>query len=260
VPDANNPAIVPGNNTSTCYFCHPGKNTKCLRGAMATAGLDCQDCHGGMLAVGGFYNLKTTGQPRQPWIDLPKCQSCHTGDALDHTGISLILRRTYSRSDPAATPRLAANQRYAENVDTLFRFSLGHGGVACQACHGSPHAEWPVREGANDNITAQKIQGHTGVISECTVCHGTATPLTLNGPHGLHPINDPDWNLFHLILYYSSQANCQTCHGVNLEGTVLGRAAADRNLIDYNHQPKFIAKGTVISCDLCHPNPLTPWP
>jgi hypothetical protein len=33
----------------SCYQCHPGKNTKCLRGAMFNADILCSDCHGSML-------------------------------------------------------------------------------------------------------------------------------------------------------------------------------------------------------------------
>ncbi|RJR47652.1 MAG: cytochrome C [Deltaproteobacteria bacterium] len=257
LPDPDNPAIVSGNTSNACYQCHPGKNTKCLRGAMATAGLNCQNCHGGMLAVGGVFHLKTTGQPRRPWIDLPKCGSCHTGDALNHQGVSLILRLAYQRKDPAATPRNATNKRFAENDNTLYRFSLGHHGVACESCHGSPHAEWPTRPGTNDNLTAEQIQGHTGPIIECTVCHGDNLPRTMGGPHGLHNVDDRDWNQFHMFFFFQDNNNCKTCHGANLEGTVLSRAAADRNLIDYNHNPKFVPKGTIISCTLCHRDPRT---
>jgi hypothetical protein len=257
LPTPDNPAIVPGNNTDACYLCHPGKTTKCLRGAMATAGISCQYCHGDMLAVGGVFPLRTTGQPRRPWIDLPKCQSCHTGDALNHKGVPLILRRAYVASDPAATPRSAANQRFAENDNTLFRFSLGHNGVACQSCHGSPHAEWPTRAGTNDNLAAQQIQGHTGPIIECNVCHGDTLPRTVNGPHGLHNVNDRDWNQFHMGFFFQNNNNCMACHGANLEGTVLSKAATDRNLVDGEGQPKFVAKGTIISCTLCHEDPRT---
>ena len=61
---------------NACYYCHPGEITQCARGAMATAGLVCTDCHGTMTAVGQAT--------RQPWTDLPMCQSCHTGDAINH--------------------------------------------------------------------------------------------------------------------------------------------------------------------------------
>jgi hypothetical protein len=36
----------------TCYQCHPGGVTKCLRGKMFDVGVGCQDCHGSMTQVG----------------------------------------------------------------------------------------------------------------------------------------------------------------------------------------------------------------
>ena len=46
--------------------------------------------------------------------------------------------------------------------------STGHGGLFCEACHGSTHAEWPAANpNANDNVPATQIQGHTGYIAEC---------------------------------------------------------------------------------------------
>ena len=47
-PSTGDP-LFPTNGTleQTCYQCHPGKVTKCLRGAMGGAGIDCVDCHAG---------------------------------------------------------------------------------------------------------------------------------------------------------------------------------------------------------------------
>ena len=164
-----------------CYYCHPGETTKCDRGAMATAGLICMDCHGTMTAVGQAT--------RKPWTDLPKCQSCHTGDAANHLGSQIIRRSAYSDSPNMATPIVATNKIFAEQDNTLYRNSVGHHGVACESCHGSTHAEWPTSQ-ANDNLTATTIQGHDGMITECTACHGTGQALTTNGgPHGLHNVN-----------------------------------------------------------------------
>jgi hypothetical protein len=255
IPDATNPPIVTGGAIDACYNCHPGTVTQCLRGAMATANIGCQDCHGGLLAVGAVYPLTSTGQPREPWKDLPKCQSCHTGDAVDHLGADLILRMAYDPNDPAATPRLATNKRFAESDTTLFRLSLGHHDVACQSCHGSPHAEWPTRAGTNDNLTATQLQGHTGPIIECVTCHGQSQPLTIDGPHGLHNINDANWNFGHSSFYRRNAANCRACHGVNLTGTVLSKAAADRILQREDRNSLPVAAGTPISCNLCHEMP-----
>ena len=250
IPVAGNPAIIPDSGVGGCYKCHPGAVTKCLRGAMANAGITCIDCHGGMLAVGGVYSN------RMPWVDEPKCQSCHTGDALSHFGTTIRQRVAYDTADPAATPRIATNLRFAEETGKLYRNSLGHSNLACEACHGSTHAEWPAgRVNVNDNLMATQIQGHTGPIIECSVCHTNGPGLTLNGPHGLHNINTPDWNRDHSS-FFQGGANCQTCHGVNLEGTVFSRAAANRSLIADDNRSITIVKGTRISCTICHENPL----
>jgi hypothetical protein len=250
IPGPNNPPIIPGTDVATCYKCHPGSATKCLRGAMGSAGISCNDCHGGLLAVGGVYSK------RVPWVNEPKCQSCHTGDALDHLGSNIRSRIAYSNTDPAAIPIVATNKRFAEENEKLYRNSVGHGGIACQACHGSTHAEWPVGDAqANDNVAAVQLQGHTGPVTECTTCHTGGPALTTNGPHGLHNVNSPQWNEDHHRFFESNPVNCKACHGATLQGTVLSRAAADRNLFADEHRPKFIAKGTQISCMLCHENP-----
>ncbi len=147
-------ATVDGN----CYQCHPGRVTQCLRGAMATGGMDCFDCHGDLSSVGGDHPLPAggsidganDGNPRRPWQDLPRCQSCHTGDAVSYldTGAGLVrdagwpfrLRQSYTIGDPSASPVTVPGSRFAENNGTLYRFSKGHGGIFCQGCHGSTHA------------------------------------------------------------------------------------------------------------------------
>ena len=151
---------------------------------METAGLDCMNCHGNLYAV--------AQAGRRPWIDLPRCESCHTGDAISNIGNQIIGRTTYTDSPSVATFIIATNKRFAEQTDTLYRNSTGHNGVACESCHGSPHAIWPTRE-ANDNLAAITIQGHDGMIVECTSCHGTGLSLTLDGPHGMHNVNSQAW-------------------------------------------------------------------
>ena len=129
-----------------CYKCHPGPNTQCLRGAMSQQhGLTCQSCHGNMANV-----ANTISNGRIPWVNEPACGTCHLA-------------------------------KYAEPAGQLFRNSTGHGGVACEACHGSTHADFPAREAA-DNANSIALQGHAGVLSDCTVCHGIIPAGA--GPHG----------------------------------------------------------------------------
>ena len=134
-----------------CYSCHPGPTTRCLRDAMSlnvqsiidpTRKMNCIDCHGGMAQV---------AQNADPWLNEPRCDGCHT-----------------------PTDTMQFNQDQA-----LYRFSKGHGGVYCEACHDSTHAIATSRE-PNDAIKFIQLQGHTGTLSECTVCH-------LNQPTGPGP-------------------------------------------------------------------------
>lgn len=274
---------VPPADQQSCYQCHPGTNTKCLRGAM-TETVTCQNCHGNMKAVGGSVamqpygaiNQRTTDLTRKAWSDEPRCQSCHTGDAVNHLvpnsanpvinatlakdGIRLI--HAYDRNDPAASPLLASNKRFAENDGKLFRFSKGHNGVSCEGCHGSTHAIWPGdSQHPNDNIASNDLQGHAGTISECSTCHKPGSlPPTVSGPHGMHNVGDTN-NTFvsnedagHPAFYKQNPAECKACHGADLKGTVLSRVAADRS---WNTEwgTKSVKKGETVGCYTCHNGP-----
>lgn len=236
--------------SETCYLCHPGKSTQCLRGAMATAGIGCQDCHGNMVSV--------ADKGREPWLQEPKCQSCHTGDAISHLGASLIYRVAYDGGNASkAVPRIAANKRFAESSDTaLYRFSLGHHDLACSSCHGSPHAEWPTRH-PNDNLAAVKLQGYKGPISDCRVCHGTGLGRTTEGPHGLHNVAAAVWyNDGHEGAYERNPAGCKACHGADLAGTLLSRTSAARTF-QIEGRTIAVPAETPIRCTLCHEKPGT---
>ncbi|MBC8426944.1 hypothetical protein H8E07_22750, partial [bacterium] len=136
-----------------CNMCHPGPQTQCLRGTMATDyAMVCQDCHGNLAQVSGSIEH----QGRVPWLNEPACRECHTA-------------------------------QYGEPVGQLYRLSTGHGGLMCAACHGSPHSIWPSRE-ANDNVMAEDLQNASGTLRDCTVCHGVVPDGP--GPHGYSPTTD----------------------------------------------------------------------
>lgn len=267
-------ANVEGLLGETCYQCHPGKRTKCLRGAMATGGVVCQDCHGDMRQVGNDFTASFPSRPgsadltkRVPWANEPKCQSCHIGDAVSVQAINrsdmivaadgIRLSQAFTRT-AAAQPVLANIQapasRFAENA-SLYRLSSGHGGVMCKACHGATHAEWPnALAGANDNVAANQLQGHTGTIVECSVCHtaGSIGNNSLGGPHGMHVVNDSRFaNGGHEDLAERNPNACRACHGQRGEGTVLSRVAATRTFDN-----RTLVKGTPVTCSLCHRSPL----
>ena len=122
----------------TCYSCHPGPKTQCLRDVHKANGLDCNSCHISMAAVGN--------PTRKPWVDEPRCGDCHH----------------------------VAGHQY-EQPGVLFRDSVGHHNVKCIACHNSPHAITPSLN-PRDNIQSIAVQGVAGPIGKkCTACH-TKTP------------------------------------------------------------------------------------
>ncbi|MFO1352915.1 MAG: cytochrome C, partial [Gammaproteobacteria bacterium] len=279
----------------TCYQCHPGKRTQCLRGAMFTAGVVCQDCHGDMQQVGNDFSTKVStatpgafvldGSLRVPWANEPACQSCHTGDAVTthrpvgaivaKDGIRLLqayVTKTLSVPGLPAPLKIASlikspSSRFAENqnvnganktVDVLYRLSQGHGGVACEGCHNSTHAIWPnPNPFANDNVAANQLQGHTGTLIECDTCHAPGTlGRTLNGPHGMHPL-DANWVRGHEDVAEHNLGACQSCHGQQLQGTVLSKVAQTRTFTNIEDVGTVtLLKGSLVSCALCHENPL----
>ncbi len=238
-------------NRSACYQCHPGSTTRCLRGAMGAAvaqdgsmAMQCQSCHGTMSQVGA---LNRTG-----WLDEPGCQTCHTGSATQNSG---QIRYT-SSFDTGGNLRVPVSTLFATNPDTpapgksLYRFSKGHGGLQCEACHGSTHAEFPAAH-RNDNVQSAQLQGHIGVLMECTACHATM-PNTINGgPHGMHQISS-NWVNNHADSARAvGLAQCQSCHGTDYRGTVLSRAATDRSF-STKYGTKQFTRGTEVSCYVCH--------
>lgn len=240
-------------NRSSCYRCHPGSETRCLRGAMGSAvapngtmAMQCQSCHGGMSQVG------TKG--RVGWLDQPDCGSCHTGTATKNNG--RIRYTTVFQGD--GTRRKPVDRTFAVNTNTpapgfaLYRFSQGHGGLQCEACHGPTHAEYTSTH-ANDNVQSLKLQGHVGTIAECSVCH-TQTPNTVNGgPHGMHPVGQTWVSRHEDVVERSGSAACQVCHGTDSRGTVLSRSFADRSLSAFG--TKAIWRGSTIGCYRCHRGP-----
>ncbi|HNW60004.1 MAG TPA: cytochrome c3 family protein [bacterium] len=122
---------------AACYDCHPGEKTSCNRSKAHTAADgNCTSCHGDMNNVA---NTIATGA-RTPWVNEPKCATCHAGVPQVDTGT------------------------------TLYRNAMGHGNVYCASCHSSPHAMVPSTQ-ASDNYQAMQYQGKAKTIGSCGVCH-----------------------------------------------------------------------------------------
>ncbi len=241
-------------NRSACYRCHPGSSTKCLRGAMGAAvandgtmEMQCQNCHGSMSQVGS--------SSRTGWFMEPKCQSCHTGTATTNNG---QIRYT-TVFETNGQERIATDPTFATSTDTpaaglsLYRFSTGHGGLQCSACHGSTHAEFPSSH-SNDNLRNIQLQGHAGVMIECASCHTTSVPTNPNGgPHGMHPVGQSWVSAHQSAVGQVGRADCQKCHGIDYRGTPLSRVQGPRTLSAGGTQNFY--RGATIGCYTCHQGP-----
>lgn len=205
-----------------CYQCHPGKETKCLRGAMFNGSMLCSDCHGDMKQVGAdfstgvspsnpgafvlnqgnFYD-PASSQPRVPWANEPGCGSCHTGDAngnlagsanviankVDSKGNKddIRLRQAFRTGDAKATPIVPTNKRFAEPAIPAQFNGFNN-------------------PGAGNPKLYRVSTGHGGVM--CEGCHGATHA---EWPNATANAND---NLAATQLqgHTGTIAECTTCH------------------------------------------------
>lgn len=234
-------------NRTACYECHPGSKTQCLRGAMGKAvdetgelAMGCQSCHGNMTAVGS--------PTRQGWYEEPTCESCHNSAAPN--------RRATTGVDALGQQIVPSDHTFATNADTpvpglnLYRFSTGHGGFQCEACHGATHAVYPSSHD-DDNLQSIALQGHAGPIAECTACH-EKVPLTANGgPHGMHTTG-PIWVEEHED---ANNSGCSYCHGTTSAGTPLSAVKEAKTVDADEYGIKHWEAGYQVSCFSCHNGP-----
>lgn len=143
---AHAPRMAQAGLSNSCYACHPGNQTQCQRDVHKAQGMECSACHGTM--------TKVADATRRPWVDEPKCGSCHhvTGHQYEEPG-------------------------------KLFRESRGHNGVYCTTCHNTPHAVVPTIT-PEDNVQNTRLQGYPGTLNKCTVCHTKKPEDAFN--HSLH--------------------------------------------------------------------------
>lgn len=231
---------------NACYMCHPGSQTKCLRGVMGnavlpdgTAAMQCQSCHSTMARVGA--------PTRTGWLEQPSCQGCH------HDG-----QRDLVAVDANGLPKDATDRRFATNANVpsagfnLYRFSRGHGGLQCEACHGATHAEYTSSH-ASDNVQSIEVQGHVGTIAECSACHATVPLTATGGPHGLHSFTQA-WVGGHGDVAEHGQGACAYCHGSNYRGGPLSTVKQARTFF-YEGRPVSYAAGDTVGCYDCHRGP-----
>ena len=185
-----------GNEDSLSHVIHNKHKDK------VPAGIDgCYNCHPGpntqclrgVMFQKGMQCTDCHGtiadvasKTRNPWLDEPNCGNCH---------------------------------EYGTDNNQLYRMSKGHGGVYCEACHGSPHAILPSGLEA-DNQQIMMLQGEKGPLNKCSVCHTDGR--TGDNPHEAkyHP---EGWEEQHGdYVEKNGYTSCAQCHGQDYRGGTSG--------------------------------------
>ncbi|MCF6245043.1 MAG: hypothetical protein L3J43_08390 [Sulfurovum sp.] len=245
IDPSNGKTLNSSDNRDSCYACHPGQKTQCLRGAMGNAKdengtqkMQCQSCHGNMSAVGK--------KDREGWLDQPNCQVCHQ-DGKRHTNAVTDMNK--------GTLRAVIDNKFATNPDTpapglsLYRFSTGHGGLQCASCHGSTHAIYSSSK-VEDNLQSKNVQGHAGTINDCKSCHKYVPETTSGGPHGMHTPGIAWVQNHQAAVIENGSEDCKSCHGKEFKGSPLSKMFKTRHMAG-----KEFKKGKQVSCYDCHDGP-----
>ena len=168
----------------------------------------CADCHAsnalGMSGVPGVLNLSNAMHLKHSGVvpnTINGCYNCHPGpttrclrDVMStEEGMTCIIchgpmNKVAQNPDPWLNePRCDSCHTQALN-NALYRFSTGHGGLYCEACHDSTHAIAPSRV-ARDGLKFFALQGSNGPLDECQVCHtAMSADMQAAGMMGLHAV------------------------------------------------------------------------
>jgi hypothetical protein len=268
----------------SCYQCHPGKNVRCLRGAMFNGGMLCSDCHGDMEAVGadfsagvspsnpgkfklglGNFYQYASAQPRVPWANEPGCGSCHTGDATSNV--------LTNGNDGISAANVIVNVRDINNNPDGIRLRQAFRNDDAKATPIVPSntrfAENPIPQrfngfnnpgfgtitgsgGARNPKLYRVSTGHEGVM--CEGCHGAT--------HAEWPNANPNANdnvtAKQLQGHTGTIVECSTCHGAGwepsrseaLDGPHGMHVVGNTDFADGGHED--IAEDNPNACRACH--------
>ncbi|MGI9212276.1 MAG: PKD domain-containing protein, partial [Methylococcaceae bacterium] len=221
-----------------CTKCHTGATEKSYRDIHHASGLQCDNCHGDMLAVGNVYSNKQydanlTGGGvfggesvhfRRPWLDEPDCGSCHVGDGNSKEAgngffSAGVKKVAYDANDPAKASAFPDNARFAvmpvveqrkEKVTVTVKDGSGNpvlGSDGKTALTKTDYQAFPISQALYRKSKDVHGSGPNGNLS-CSACHG--------GSHSLWPNADPNANdnvtAKQLQGYDGNIAECSVCH------------------------------------------------
>lgn len=255
------PLVAESTLMETCYNCHPGKNAKCLRGAMGGSGTVCQDCHGQMTQVGddfteGFPDL---GFPdgadlskRVSWASEPACDSCHVGDVVQtqqlkqNGSLANTVANTLDSDDNPDGLRLLLAYRLTDHK--------ANGGPDNLPLLKFPQSRFATTEalyrlsGADNSASGGLEKGHGGL--SCENCHGSTHAIWPNK----NPFSNDNKAANDLQGHAGTIIECSTCHEGSLGNTLKGphgmHPVGDTSFSNGGHED--LAEQNGDSCRACH--------
>ena len=169
-------------NRSACYRCHPGSDTTLparrdgqRSGAeRSMLAMQCQSCHGSMSAVGRASRDRLARRTHLPELPHRHRDAATTARSASPTSSTPPGQYREARRRPLRhrTPTLPAPG------SSLYRFSTGHGGLQCSACHGVDPRRSTRHRTATTTSRVTAIQGHAGTLVECADLPRLASPNT----------------------------------------------------------------------------------
>lgn len=269
-----------------CYSCHPAGPKSATRFAEdlhAAKGLNCVRCHGyledhaisllnreskngkaGAPRLAGALQPRLASSreavnPRTPWVNLPSCDACHDFS-----------------TKPSSQTASAFNKWTKDKSGLFSNNSDDTGALRCPACHGAPHALYPVDNPFGRNrsdippMQYQNVAATFGAYGNCAVCHNEPMdasahhPLVelkaklISVPEGFVPVRPRV-----LFPHQTHQGlDCKTCHhtgyvdGQNVSCSVTG--CHDKLVTDDGVVPndpllfRNAFHGPIRGCQPCH--------
>ncbi len=227
-----------------CTKCHTGPTEKSYRDIHHASGLQCDNCHGDMLAVGNAYENKQydanlTGGGvyggesvhfRRPWLDEPDCGSCHVGDGnkkdekkgFFSAGVKKV---AWDAKDPAKASVFPEEARFAVMPTVEMRKEKGTV-TGADGVSKTAYLEQPVSQALYRKSKDVHGSGPNGELA-CSACHG--------GSHSIWPNPDPNANdnvtAKQLQGYDGNIAECSVCHVKDdFKGGMVATNGGTRNL------------------------------
>jgi Cytochrome c7 and related cytochrome c len=204
----------------------------------ALTGTDCIACHGAAYQSGGFGPATAMSAAKHAFVSTT-CDTCHDTGKSFYTGSGTPLQLRPQDHLTSSDPRMASGDcsMCHETKDwTSTAVPAGHmpnpANLSCSVCHSSAPSDYtPATLAAYPAL-------HTGVSSDCGLCHGSnTTPLTW-----FNNFTPKDAVLTPAHIPYLAGTDCSSCHAGNYVAGGFGPTAMSAA------KHKFVPT----SCDTCH--------